>query len=64
MTKLTDADMRRRAVAIAAQLPTNLPDALRILGYAVDLARFVGGQTDDVREGTTPIPTSIRRPAA
>lgn len=64
MTKLTDADMRRRAVAIVAQLPTNLPDALRILGYAVDLARFVGGQTDDVREGTTPIPTTFRRPAA
>jgi len=56
--------MRRRAVAIAAQLPTSLPDALRILGYAIDLARFVGGQTDDVREGTTPIPTSVRRPAA
>lgn len=64
MTKLTDADCRKRAVAIAAQLPTGLPDALRILGYAVDLARFVGGQTDDVREVTTLIPTSIRRPAA
>jgi len=58
---MTDADARRRAVAIAAQLPTGLADALRILAYAVDLARFVGGQTDDVREGTTPIPTSLRQ---
>ena len=63
MAKLSDADARMRAVRLAAQLPTNLPDALLVLGYAVDLARFVGGQTEDVREGTTPIPTSLRRPA-
>lgn len=63
MTKLTDADCRKRAVIIASQLPPSLPKALRILGYAVDLARFLGGQADEVSIGTTPIPTSIRRPA-
>ena len=61
--KLTDLDCRKRGAQVAAGLPNNLHDSLRILQYATDIMRFCAGQTASIEDNTQiPIPlTQARR---